>query len=397
MIEFVILMAYLTALVALSIDAILPALGLMGGDLHVIEPNHVQYVVGFIFVGMTLGQLIYGPLSDSIGRKPALFIGIALYIVGCILSWLASALPLMLLGRFVQGLGVAAPRILTMAVTRDKFHGREMAKIMSMIMGVFIMVPAIAPSIGQGIMHVVGWRKIFLFYIAAALSAGTWAYFRLPESLPVEKRREFKPRILWSALKEAATNRTTVGYTICSGLLFSSLLAYLNSAQQIFQDIFNAGDKFAMYFGMLALAIGAAFFTNSALVERYGMRPITTISCVVVILASIVFMGYNLYTEPTLLGFMIFMAISFFCLGLTFGNMGAMALEPMGHIAGMATALMGSASTAISIAIGVTIGQLYDGTLLPMAGGFLTLSTAAFFVIIWIERGIKSAFTPHSD
>lgn len=395
--EFVILMAFLTALVALSIDAMLPALGVMTTDLHVIEPNHIQFVVGFIFIGMTIGQLIYGPLSDSIGRKPALFLGIGIYIIGCIMSWSATELPLMLAGRFMQGFGVAGPRILTMAITRDKFHGREMAKIMSLIMGIFIMVPAVAPSIGQAILHIVGWREIFLFYIATALAAALWSHFRLEETLPTEKRRAFNAGNLWHALKEAATNRITIGYTICSGLLFSSLLAYLNTAQQIFQDIFNAGDKFALYFGMLALAIGAAFFTNSALVERYGMRPITTIACGVVILASVIFLGHTIYGAPSLWGFMAFMAVSFFCLGLTFGNMGAMALEPMGHIAGMATALMGAISTAISIAIGIAIGQLYDGSLLPIAIGFLGLSSVGFLAILITEGSIKSAFTPHDD
>ncbi len=385
--EFIALMAFLTALIALSIDAMLPSLGVMAEDLGVTNPNHIQYVVGFIFIGMTIGQLFYGPLADAIGRKPTLFIGIGLFMIGSFISWLADDITVMLAGRFIQGLGVASPRIMTMAIVRDKYHGREMAQVMSLVMGVFIMVPAVAPSIGQVIIHVAGWRAIFLFYILCNVLAGVWAWIRLEETLAPENRRPFEVGTIWTGIKEIFRTRMTMGYTICSGIVFGALLGYLNSVQQIFHDIFKVGDMFAVYFGLLALAIGAAFFSNSALVRKHGMRKITSYALILVIAASALFMASLILSGANLLFFMLFAATAFFSLGLTFGNMGAMALEPMGHMAGLASAFMGAISTAISIVAGTIIGQFYDGSLYPLASGFLVLTVAGLLMMIWTERG----------
>lgn len=385
--EFIVLMAYLTALVALSIDAMLPALGVMAAELQVERHNNIQLVVGFLFTGMMVGQVAYGPLADAIGRKPTLYIGIALFMVGSLISWQATNLPIMLLGRMIQGLGVSSPRIVTMAIVRDKFHGRDMAYVMSMVMGVFIMVPAIAPTIGFAIIHAFGWRAIYLFYIIAAAFGAIWTYFRLTETLTEENRRPFKLGPIWRGFKEAATTRMTLGYTLCSGVAFGAMLGYLHSTQQIFEEMFQTGDRFALYFGALALSVGAAFFSNSALVRRLGMRRITRSALIVLMASSALFFPYALYAMPTLLAFMLFASLSFFCLGLTFGNMGAMALEPMGHMAGLASAFMGSVSTAVSLVLGTIIGQLYDGTLAPLAGGFFFLSTLAYLIMQHTERG----------
>lgn len=384
--EFVILMAYLMALVALSIDAMLPALGIMGADLGVTRANDMQLVVVFLFVGMTFGQLVYGPLADAIGRKPALYSGLALFIGGSVLCYTASSLPLMLLGRCIQGLGVSAPRIIVMAIVRDRFHGRDMASVMSLVMGVFILVPAVAPAIGQCIIHLYGWRMLFIFYIAATLIAVLWASTRLSETLAPENRRPFHLRPILQGFREAASNRITLGYTLCSGFAFGALLGYLNSTQQIFHDIFHTGDKFALYFGILAIAIGAAFFLNSALVQRYGMRRITRLALIALIIASFAFTLYTLTHAPSLLIFMLYASLAFFCLGLSFGNMGAMALEPMGHMAGLASAFMGCVSSGMSLVLGTLIGQLYQGTLLPLASGFLLLALASYLTMQWTER-----------
>ncbi len=385
--EFIVLMAYLMALVALSIDAMLPALGVMGLDLNVWRANDIQFVVGFIFIGMIIGQIIYGPLADSIGRKPALYTGLFLFIIGSLISWSSTNLMVMLLGRFIQGIGVSGPRIVTIAIVRDKYHGRDMAYIMSMVMGIFILVPAIAPSIGQVIIHTSGWRGIFLFYIAASIAGLIWAHKRLTETLSAENHRPFNLKNIWIGTKEAVRTRVTLGYTLCCGTSFGVMLAYLQNAQQIFQDIYHAGDMFAIYFGALALAIGCAFFANSALVRRLGMRKITRHSLTVLIIASAIFLSYALTTPPSLFGFMLFMAIAFFCLGLMFGNMSTMALEPMGHMAGLASAFVGSGSTAISMLLGTIIAQAYDGTLVPLAIGFLVLSLATHFFMVFAEKG----------
>ncbi len=385
--EFILLMALLNALVALSIDAMLPALATMGADLQVVRVNDIQFVIGFIFIGMTLGQVFYGPLADAIGRRRALTTGLMLYIIGSLVSWHSQSLGVMLLGRFLQGLGVSAPRIISMAIVRDKFHGREMATIMSMVMGVFIMVPAIAPTLGQVIIHFSGWRAIFLFYIVVSCAGALWFYLRMEETLAPENRRPFNLRQIMLGYKEAACTRMTLGYMLCSGVAFGSLLGYLTSALQIFQGIFHAGDKFAIYFGILALSIGAAFFSNSALVQRYGMRRITRISLWMLMCASVLFMAHTLFAAPSLLVFMLFMATAFFCLGLMFGNMNAMALEPMGHMAGLASAFIGSGSSLVSLTLGSFIGQLYDGTLLPLSTGFVVLSIATYLIMQKTEKG----------
>jgi len=248
------------------------------------------------------------------------------------------------------------------------------------------MVPAIAPTLGQGIIHLFDWRAIFLFYILVSCGCCLWFYLRMEETLAPENRRPFNLKQIFSGYKEAAMNRMTRGYMICCGVAFGGILGYLTSAQQIFHEIFNAGDKFALYFGILALAIGAAFFSNSALVKRHGMRKITRISICVFMFASLVFMAHTLLAAPSLLVFMLFMSVSFFCLGLMFGNMNAMALEPMGHMAGLASAFIGAGSSAVSLMLGSAIGQMYNGTLLPLAAGFLVLSCATYLVMSWTER-----------
>ncbi|MCB1840313.1 MAG: multidrug effflux MFS transporter [Alphaproteobacteria bacterium] len=389
--EFIVLMASLTALIALSIDAMLPALGPIGADLHVIRQNSVQLVITVLFAGMMIGYLIYGQMADAWGRKPSLTFGIVLYIIGSLISWQAWSLTVLLIGRFVQGLGVAGPRIVTLAIIRDKYKGREMAKIMSLVMGVFIFVPIVAPLLGQVIMAVSHWRTIFLFYIAAAIGGQSWAHFRLEETLAPEMKRPFSIEKLISGFKEAATTRVTLGYSITSGVVFGALISYLNSIQQILQEIYHTGDLFALYFGMLAAAIGASFFLNSTLVQRFGMRKLTARALISITAISLLFLPLALSLTPVPLPlFLLYGACCFFCLGLTFGNMGAMAMEPMGHIAGTASAFVSFLSTAVAIVLGGIIGQLYNGTIIPLCAGYLVLSAIAYGVMVWTEKEIPS-------
>lgn len=385
--EFIVLLACLNALVALSIDAMLPALGIMGHDLRVPRENDTQYIIGLIFAGMAVGQIFYGPVADAIGRKRTLLIGLAIYITGSFISWQAVSLPVMLAGRLLQGLGVSSPRIVSMAVIRDRYHGRDMAYIMSLVMGVFIMVPAIAPTIGQLIIHASGWRTIFLMYIIVSLCCISWFMLRMPETLAPENQRPFKVSVIIAGLKEVLHTRLTIGYTISSGLVFGGLLGYLNSSQQIFHELFGVGDLFALYFGILALCIGAAFFSNSALVRQHGMRRITRVAISGLIVASIIFMAFTLFMPPSLLVFMLFMGCAFFAMGLTFGNMNAMAMEPMGHMAGMAAGFIGAVSSLVSLLLGAGIGQMFDGTLLPIATGFILLAPASLVMMRWTEKG----------
>lgn len=270
--EFTILMAFLMSIVAISIDAMLPALGFISRDLGVTNVNHAQYIISFLFIGMAIGQLICGPLSDALGRKKILYFGIALFLAGSLICYFSQSFTLMLAGRFLQGLGVAGPYVSVMSIVRDKYSGSEMARMMSIIMMIFIMVPALAPSLGQGIMLALSWRAIFLLYIVYSVVIGLWLFFRLEETLPPAKRIKLSMDKFAEEFKQVIRNRQTVCYTLCMGICFGSFIGYLNSSQQIFQQHFNAGKMFTVYFGMLALSFGVASLINSRFVEKLGMR-----------------------------------------------------------------------------------------------------------------------------
>ncbi len=384
--EFTILMAVLMSIVAISIDAMLPALGIIGADLQVTHQNHVQYVVSFIFIGMMLGELVCGPLSDAIGRKKVLYLGIGFYLVGSVICFLAPSFTLLLVGRFIQGLGVAGPYVSTMSIVRDKYSGREMARVMSLVMMIFIMVPAIAPTLGQGILFIASWRYIFLLYIIYSIVVGLWLFLRLDETLAPENRIPFKWASILHGFKEVVSNRITIGYTVCVGLIFGSLIGYLNSCQQIFQVQFNTGALFTVYFGCLALVFGVSSLVNSKFVEKLGMRYICYRAALTLIAASFLFLGVNLLITVQLWMFLTYVGTLFFCFGLMFGNLNSIAMEPMGHIAGIASAVIGAISSAIAIPLGALIGQLYNNTLIPIAAGFLILGILSIIAMRYADH-----------
>ena len=274
--EFVALMALMISLVALSIDAMLPALPEIGESLGVQQENSNQLVISLLFFGMAIGQLIYGPLSDSTGRKPAIYVGIGLFIVGCLFSVVATNFTIMLVGRFLQGMGAAGPRIVAVALIRDKYTGSAMARVMSFVMTVFILVPAVAPALGQGLLIVAHWRTIFVAFMLLAIIVLIWFAIRQPETLRASQRMKFSLQRTLMAVREVCVNRTAIGYTIATGLVFGPFLGYLNSAQQIFQDQYNLGTQFPLYFAILALSVGGATYINARLVMRYGMQVLTT-------------------------------------------------------------------------------------------------------------------------
>lgn len=385
--EFTVLMALLMSVVAISIDAMLPALGFIGADLGVSAANHTQLTISFIFAGMAIGQLIAGPLSDALGRKPILFVGIGLYLVGSLICYLAQDFQVLLIGRFIEGLGVAGPYVSAVSVVRDKYQGSEMAKVMSLVMMIFITVPALAPSIGQAILHIADWRSIFLMYIAYAIAVGAWIHFRLEETLHPEYRLPMRVTAFIQGFRDVIGNRTTTGYMTAMGLMFGALISYLNSSRQIFQEHFAVGESFTLYFGGLALLFGVASLANSHFVARFGMRPICHRAMGVITVSSLIFLGLNfVLPEVPLPAFVVYVAIVFFAFGLMFGNLNAIAMEPMGHIAGMASAIIGSVSSIISLIIGTLIGQMYNNTLFPITCGFLVLGGAALTIMLFVDR-----------
>lgn len=388
--EFTILMALLMSIVAISIDAFLPALGTVARDLHLANPNHAQHLITGIFIGMAVGQLICGPLSDAFGRKKILYFGILLYLVGSVVCYFSQTLEMMLAGRIIQGLGVSGPYVSAISVVRDKYSGRHMARVMSIIMMIFIMVPAIAPSLGQGILLYASWRTIFLFYIAYSLAVGLWLHFRLEETLPVSQRIPFTAANVLHGVKEVVGNRITRSYTICMGICFGSFIGYLNSSQQIFQVQYGTGKLYTVYFGVLALVLGASSLLNARFVERLGMRYICLRSHFAIIGASALFIALHFTTGISLWMFVAYAAILFFCFGLMLGNFNALALGPMGHIAGIASAITGSFSSVVSTLLGAVIGQMYNGTLLPLICGFLVLGMISLLIMLQAENTGKA-------
>jgi DHA1 family bicyclomycin/chloramphenicol resistance-like MFS transporter len=387
--EFVTLTALIISLVALSIDIMLPALQQIGGDLGAGRANDAQLVVSALFVGLALGQVFFGPLSDSIGRKPAIHAGLLVFILGCLISILATDFTVMLAGRVLQGLGAAGPRSVTIALVRDQYEGRAMARVMSLVMAVFIMVPALAPGVGQVILMIAHWRAIFGFMLTVAAVSLVWFALRQPETLAPERRVGFSPSRILLAVRETCMSRAAFGYTLASGLIFGAFIGYLNTAQQIFQMQYGLGSLFPLYFAALALAIGSASLVNARLVLRHGMRRLSARALGLVTGLSLAFLvlAYALDGAPPLWALMAYMMVAFFCIGMLFANFSALAMEPLGHIAGVGAAVVGSLTTVISMTLGAAIGQAYDGTVLPLVGGFALLGLAAIAVMRWTERG----------
>jgi MFS transporter, DHA1 family, multidrug resistance protein len=389
--EFVALVALTTSLVAMSIDTMLPALGDIATDLQARDPNDRQLVLTMFFGGLSVGQLVTGPISDAIGRKLALYAGIALFVLGGLCCALAPSFAWMLFGRALSGFGAAGPRVVAVAVVRDLHAGRAMARVMSFVSSVFILVPVIAPAFGQTVLLVASWRMIFWLLVAAALADVTWFALRQPETLPPERRRPLSLRSVARAVADVCTHPITLGYTLATGCVFGAFISYLTTSQQVFQEQYGVGKLFPLFFGTLAAALGLASFTNAKLVMRFGMQRLARLAggfeCVLATLLWLVAAGYG--GHPPLWIFMTCMLICFFCNGILFGNYNARALEPMGRIAGVAAAITGSLSGLLALAFGTPLGRAYDGTVLPVLGGFVLASIGALVLTEgaeWLQR-----------
>ena len=386
--RFIVLMALMTSLVALSVDGMLPVLGDIARELEVTAVNDRQLVISSLFLGMVFGQCIYGPVSDAVGRKGPVLWGCALFMVGSLIAASAETFSFLLIGRAVQGIGAAGPRIVIVAMIRDQYQGAQMARVMSLIMTVFILVPALAPALGQGIAIWAGWRAIFYAFFALALAGSAWFWWQQAETLAPERRITLSWKHLASAAMEVFRHPVSRGYTITAGFVFASFIGFLNSSQQVFVEQYELGTKFPLYFAVLALALGASTLTNAKLVMRFSMARLCRTSLLVVLtLSSGFFVFAAVYAgSPPFLGLMLYLLVLFYSVGILFGNMNALALEPMGHIAGLASAMIASFTTFMSMMLGGAIGAAYDGTVLPMIGGFAVLSLAGLITMTWTER-----------
>ena len=389
-VEFVILISLMMSLTALSIDAMLPALPQIGSELGVQNANDRQMVISILFLGLAGGQLFFGPLSDSIGRKPALYAGFALYIAGALVSAAATSFAMLLAGRLLQGFGASAPRAVTLALVRDQYKGRAMARVMSFVMTVFILIPMIAPTVGQAILLFSGWRSIFGSFVLLAIIALVWFWLRIPETLAPEHRAPFSLRRILGATLEIVRNRTALGYTVSAGLVSGAFIGYLNSSQQIFQEQYALGALFPLFFAVNAGSVGLASLLNTRLVMRFGMRFLVRWSLALIVGFSSLAFAIALLAagQPPLWLLMAYIMTTFFCIGILFGNQNSLAMEPLGHLAGIGAAIVGSLSTFISMPLGTIIGQSYNGTVLPLIAGMAMLSGLSMLVIRWAESEV---------
>lgn len=382
------MMALTMSIVALAIDAMLPAHGDIGREFAVADVNDTQYVVYTIFVGLGLGQFLFGPLSDAWGRKPALYLGLGIFTIGTLISLTAPSFSVLLAGRFLQGIGVAAPRTMTVTIVRDLFTGRNMARVMSFVISIFILVPAIAPALGQVLINAFGWRSIFWSFLGLTGVIAAWFALRQPETLSPSHCQSLSPRRIGSNMLVVLRTRVAVGYTIAAAAISGAFVGFLGTAQQVFAEQYALGDKFPLVFALLAISIGVSTLINGNVVVRIGMRALAKGSSVMAVIASLAFFAATLFWQgqPPLPVTVACMMSLFLFVGFLFGNLNALAMEPLGHIAGTAAAIIGSVSTLISAMLGAFSGALYNGTLAPMAGSFLMMTALTVVAIFATDR-----------
>ncbi len=387
--EFIALIAMMFATIAFSIDSMLPALPEIGAELSPDDVNRAQLILTSFVLGMGLGTFFTGPISDALGRKPVIFGGAVLYIVASAVAWASSSLELVLAARVLQGLGAAGPRVVAMAIIRDLYSGREMARIISIAMMIFTLVPAIAPMLGAGVIALFGWRGIFVSFILFALIVVMWMGKRLPESLAREDRRPFRLPLLVAATHEMMSHPTVrlsiLVQTLCMGILFTML----TMVQPVYDVIHDSADSFPFWFGFVALMSGSASLLNAAIVVRVGMRRVVTwaLGAQILITSCVIFLNMaNLTPAASFAVFVFWQTTIFFMAGVTLGNLNAIAMEPMGHIAGMAASVIGSISTVLAAAIAAPVGLLFDGSVTPLTTGILAMCVMAFGVMVHMGR-----------
>ena len=389
----IVLYAGMTSLTAISIDAILPGLRFIEADLGTAPPFNTQHVIVLFIFGMAFGELVIGPISDAVGRKRALVGGIVLYVIGALLAMLAQSFEMVLLGRFIQGLGVSGPKIATRAIIRDQFASDAMARVMSFMFTLFIFVPMLAPALGQGIIALVGWRGVFALALAMALGLGLWFATRHPETLPDGERIPFRPRLLILNARNILASRRVSLLIIAAGLVFGGQLLFLSTAADLFLTGYGIDDLFPLCFAFLASGVGLASFANGKLVGRFGTDRMARAGLTGLIGASALMLAAALVTagQPPLSLFLLLGFAAFASLGLIFGNLNAMAMQSLGQVAGIGASLIASLSSLIASLFAAAAGIFYDGTVTALAAGFLLSALAASLLVMIALRGDGSA------
>lgn len=388
--EFIALMASLMSIAALAIDALLPALKLIGFSIGSTQDVDNQLLITMIFLGLGIGPLLFGPISDSLGRKPIVYLGFGIFIIASFVCVNATSLEVMVAGRILQGIGLSAPRTISIAMVRDTFEGDYMARIMSFITVVFILVPIVAPALGQFVLNFYGWEAIFYIQLVFTLLISYWFWKRQPETLPVENRLKFTRKIFISGLKEISKSKRTIGFTLISGFITGSFMVYLSTSQHIFQDQYLMVDEFPYIFAGLAISIGTATFLNGTLVIKYGMEKLVTIALFsffsISLLYVILFYGTS---NPPISVLLLFFGLQFFAIGFLFGNLRALAMQPIGHIAGIGAAITGFISTMMAVPISTFIGKFTTNVTLPLFIGFTVCGFLSILLLIYIKVSKK--------
>jgi DHA1 family bicyclomycin/chloramphenicol resistance-like MFS transporter len=388
-VEFIALLAMLFATIAFSIDSMLPALPEIAAELSPNDVNRAQLILTSFVLGMGAGTFFTGPLSDRFGRKPVILAGAGLYILGAALAFVAQGLELVLFARFLGGVGAAAPRVVGLAIIRDLYSGREMARIMSFVMMVFTLFPAVAPLLGSIIIAFAGWRAIFLTFILFAGVAAAWLAIRQPESLPLDKRRSLRPADMWAAIQEMFAHPRVRLSILAQTLCFAILFMTISLIQPIFDVVFAKTASFPYWFAGMALLAASGNILNAALVVRYGMRNLATIALGIQMVLSLLITlawlsGY--FPNAMFYLFLAWMTSVFFQIGLTLGNLNAITMEPMGHIAGIAASVSGAVATVIAAGLAIPVGLSFSNTPLPLTIGILISATAAFLVLLRMRQ-----------
>ncbi|MCO6052136.1 multidrug effflux MFS transporter [Mesorhizobium sp. RP14(2022)] len=385
--EFIALAAALMALNALAIDIMLPGLQQMGESLGVMEENHRQYVISAYFGGLGIALLFYGPLSDRFGRRKPLLTGLVIYVGAAFCAGFAPNFETLLALRFIQGVGAASTRVIAVSAVRDRFGGRQMAEIMSLVFMVFMVIPVVAPSIGQLVMIFAEWHWIFIVMAMGAALITLWAFLRLPETLEPERRRPISVRAIASAFGTVLTNRISIFYTLASTIIFGSLFGFINSAQQVYVGIYQLGTWFPVVFALVAAFMALSSFLNSRLVVKIGMRRLSHGAIIGFTLVSLIWLALSLQGVVPLPIFLALFALAMFQFGWIGSNFNSLSMEPLGHIAGTASSVQGFIQTIGGGIIGAFVGQSFDGTTTPLAMGYAGVGLLGIVMVLIAERG----------
>lgn len=392
--EFLVLTAAIMACQAIAVDTMLPALPAIGHDLGVTDPNRTQWIITSYIAGVGLGQLFWGVLSDRFGRRPVLLLGFTFYVIAAAAVGLAGSFETLLAWRFAHGIA-AASMVVSRSIIRDLYGGRQMARVMSLTFIVFIMVPIVAPSIGQLVLLVAPWRALFHVFFGFAAAVLVWVYFRLPETLHPEYRMTLTVGRIARAVGQVAGDRASLWYTLSVALMFGSVIGYVGMMPQIFGAVFHRPSLMPSVFALCAASMGVSSFLNSTVVERFGMRIISQMGLLIFIVASGLHTLVAALGAETLRTFIVLQGATMCCLGLIMANFGAMAMEQMGSVAGIAASLQGCVGTAGGAVVAALMGQRFNGSTLPLACGALLCGLASLCFVLCAEGG--RLFRPHQN